>query len=456
MLALTARLPNEARAGMLAIGVLILWMLATAGLADPSVPPLAFAVSPFSLVYGYSNGFIAAPPLVLVLAVQVVILSLLWLWTSRRLVARRGGELMRQAASLIWKEWRESRTYLWIAIGVFIGLPVISGVEAIFQHWRRFEVSTSPWVLAFGGVLAVFVAVGATCRDFNGHLDDFWRSRPISTTRWMLMKYFVGLVVVLAACLLPPIVELGINRWKDALPEVLPLVVCFPFIWTALYSVGFLSGCLVRRTAHAAMLGLAALLLVNFLPMVLPPLHWLDVSATVPMTIPDLSDWQRVSATADHWRQLELLMRLFGPLLKFAGGMLGIAIVALSLALLAVRRGWRIDSGRKMMYGSVSAAVLILVASAAFQLGTSLSVLQQMDMPNGERIIRLAFDGHRGYAISEPRDEIGHYNLIRNFFYRTVELTASGIKLGEPEESDGPALVRHRVAARPTGNRISR
>jgi hypothetical protein len=86
MLALTARLPNEARAGMLAIGVLILWMLATAGLADPSVPPLAFAVSPFSLVYGYSNGFSAAPPLVLVLAVQVVILSLLWLWTSRRLV----------------------------------------------------------------------------------------------------------------------------------------------------------------------------------------------------------------------------------------------------------------------------------------------------------------------------------------------------------------------------------
>jgi hypothetical protein len=85
MLALTARLPNEARAGLLALGVLILWMLATAGLADPSVPPLAFAVSPFALVFGYSNGFSAAPPLLLVLAMQAVTLSLLWLWTSRRL-----------------------------------------------------------------------------------------------------------------------------------------------------------------------------------------------------------------------------------------------------------------------------------------------------------------------------------------------------------------------------------
>jgi hypothetical protein len=85
MLALTARLPNEARAGLLALGVFILWMLATAGLADPSVPSIAFAVSPFALVYGYSSGFSSAPPLVLVLVEQAVILSLVWIWTSRRL-----------------------------------------------------------------------------------------------------------------------------------------------------------------------------------------------------------------------------------------------------------------------------------------------------------------------------------------------------------------------------------
>lgn len=85
MLALTARLPNETRAGLLALGVFIFWMLATAGLADPSVPSVAFAVSPFALVYGYSSGFLTAPPLLFVLAVQVVILSLLWIWTSRRL-----------------------------------------------------------------------------------------------------------------------------------------------------------------------------------------------------------------------------------------------------------------------------------------------------------------------------------------------------------------------------------
>jgi hypothetical protein len=85
MLALTARLPNEARAGLLALGVLVFWMLATAGLAAAAVPSVAFAVSPFALVYGYSSGFSAAPPLLLVLSVQAVTLSLLWAWTSRQL-----------------------------------------------------------------------------------------------------------------------------------------------------------------------------------------------------------------------------------------------------------------------------------------------------------------------------------------------------------------------------------
>jgi hypothetical protein len=173
--------------------------------------------------------------------------------------------------------------------------------------------------------------------------------------------------------------------------------------------------------------------------MVLPPLHWLDISASVPVRIPDLRDWQGASTTIFRWRQLKALIQFLSPLLEFAGGMLGIAGVALSLALLVVRRGWRIESGRKMMYGSISAALLILVSSAAFQLGTSLPILQQTDAPNEEQIIQLVFDGHHGYAITEPIDELRHPGPIQNFSYRTVELTASGLKLGEPEKSNGPS-----------------
>lgn len=52
MLALTIRLPSETRAALLSVGVLILWMLATGGLAYPSVPKWAMFVSPFCMVFG--------------------------------------------------------------------------------------------------------------------------------------------------------------------------------------------------------------------------------------------------------------------------------------------------------------------------------------------------------------------------------------------------------------------
>src|SRR5207247_456860 len=105
-------------------------------------------------------------------------------------------------------------------------------------------------------------------------------------------------------------------------------------------------GCLVRRTAHAGMLALAAMLLVYFLPAILPPLQWLNST--------------EIDSAWDPIRTV-----------KFEGGMLAIATVSLALALLAVRRDWRVESGQRMMYGAISAAILILFTSAAFQLGTN-------------------------------------------------------------------------------------
>ncbi|MGA2233069.1 MAG: ABC transporter permease [Tepidisphaeraceae bacterium] len=92
MLALTAQLPSETRAGLLAMGLLVFWLLATAGLVQPSVPLLAFAVSPFAFVYRDADPAGNAPTLLVNLAVQVAILSLLWLWTTRRLTCGSEGK----------------------------------------------------------------------------------------------------------------------------------------------------------------------------------------------------------------------------------------------------------------------------------------------------------------------------------------------------------------------------
>lgn len=319
---------------------------------------------------------------------------------------------MKATISLAWKELHEVRAFLWIAMGIFIALPIVGGIEEHFQTSHRFEIAASPWVVTFGGVLAIFVAVGATCRDFSGHLEAFWRSRPVTVIRWLLVKYLVGLAVVLVACVLPLAIELAFNREKVAVL----FIAWFPFLWAALYSIGFLAGCLVRRTAHAAMLALAAMLLVYFLPVVLPQLQWLNVS-----TVTDFS------ILPGQWPQV------LGPhQLAFAAGMLGLAIVVLVLALLAVHRDWRLNSGPKMMYGAVSAAGLILFASAAFQLGTNMPILRQIDMPKGEQVWGIHYSGNDGYVIT-----VWPYSSYINpranrYYFRTVKLTDSGIELGSP------------------------
>lgn len=92
MLALTIRLPNETRAGLLAMGLLIFWMLATAGLGVPSVPPLLLDISPLAFIYMRKTReqVITMPPLAVVLAVQAGIVLLLWLWASRQLAGTEG------------------------------------------------------------------------------------------------------------------------------------------------------------------------------------------------------------------------------------------------------------------------------------------------------------------------------------------------------------------------------
>jgi hypothetical protein len=88
MLALTARLPNEARAAILAMGVLIFWMLATMGMGDHDIPALVFAPSPMAFVYRVPEYGRPGPPFITVLSVQAAIAALLLIWSSKRLVGQ--------------------------------------------------------------------------------------------------------------------------------------------------------------------------------------------------------------------------------------------------------------------------------------------------------------------------------------------------------------------------------
>ncbi len=320
---------------------------------------------------------------------------------------------MKKLASLLWKEWHETRVFLWIGLGAFLGLPCIGGLESLLQYSHRFEILASPWVMLFGGVFALFVAVGTTCRDLSPHLEDFWRSRPVSVVRWFLVKYAVGLAIALFVCVLPLLVERWLNPDTTAPWSI---ILWMPFLWAALYTVAFASGCLIRRPTHAAMLALAAMLLIYFLPLVLPALR--------AMNLADVVD-------APYGFQGERLIWSPNGLI-FATGMAAITIIILAIALAAVRFQWRIEAGQRLMYGAVSAALLIVFAMTGYQLGTNLPILQQAGIPADEIVRFISCEGNRGFVITIN----GYRDIKRRAQFRSLELTSAGIQLAEPQEVD--------------------
>jgi len=87
------------------------------------------------------------------------------------------------------------------------------------------------------------------------------------------------------------------------------------------------------------------------------------------------------------------------------------------------------------MYGSISAAILILFASAGFQLGTNLPILQQIDLPEGETAQAIGWNGTRGHVVtfkwlSPLTLKSGEAHLQTRL--RSLELIDSQIKLGDP------------------------
>ena len=85
MFALTVRLPSEARAALLAMGVLVLWTLASTGLLVGRLH-VALAASPLALVCPVLDGLGPRPAVGLVVAVQVPVLAAVWLLALRLFV----------------------------------------------------------------------------------------------------------------------------------------------------------------------------------------------------------------------------------------------------------------------------------------------------------------------------------------------------------------------------------
>ncbi|HEX4795180.1 MAG TPA: hypothetical protein VH370_15400 [Humisphaera sp.] len=327
---------------------------------------------------------------------------------------------MKQISSLIWKELHEARWFLAVALFLFFIMPVLGWVEGtVLYHHVSFYFDASPWVSVAGSGLAILVAVGSVCRDMNGKLEEFWRSRAVNAGQWLIVKYLVGLAVILVACVPPLIIEIRTNR-SVMISDTRTMVTWYPFLWIALYSLSFAAACMVRRVAHATMLALAALLLVYFLPIVIPFLQYLSIDWVLDRSH-DLRQQTNHLATQLPWNVYVEPRQLL-----FVGGMLAISLVALIVSVAIVRRDWRVESSAKLLYASCGAAGLILFSSAAFRLASNLPILQQVNLSPQEHVVDIRVEGTHGLLFTSQEERWWDAATA----VHVLNLTPAGIEVG--------------------------
>jgi len=354
---------------------------------------------------------------------------------------------MRRTMVLVWKEWREQQWFLYGGLATFLVFPLM---EILYKLRKGYTVwtETPEWiVLSLGGLLAIIVGVGAACRDLTPRLQSFWQSRPVGLSRWLAVKYVVGLGIVLLVCLLPLLLQWWVeahrpNRggpynWMPApagppghgFPQALIGVVspflagvlaCHTFTIVLIFSVAFFMGCLVRRAAQAAVLALAVALFVYFLPTLFPPLAGFGV-----FNVMENIFWDRRPEAIDSQYK------------GFVAAMLAGSGFALLLSNLALRRDWRLQVDKKVVIATLGVIFLVLGSVSAFQVGTNLTCAQSIEInppnrPAGSSrcVSRIVTSGGRGVLVLNNRPP-GYIPVDVSLTLCGFDLSAAGTSLGD-------------------------
>jgi hypothetical protein len=104
--------------------------------------------------------------------------------------------------------------------------------------------------------------------------------------------------------------------------------------------------------------------LIYFFPIVFPPLHRFNVGRVL-----DLTDYRMPTPT-------------HGAVIDMATATAVLAVCMAMLALLTLRLRWHVESEQPLIYGAGGVAFLVLLESAAFQLGTNLPEISSVVIPS--------------------------------------------------------------------------
>ena len=143
-----------------------------------------------------------------------------------------------------------------VALVIFLGVQE-AAVRLFFPH--------KGIVMITGVVAAIFMGIATFAADLDPRINIFWRSRPISPTRWFWTKYAVAFVTFLIVLALPQIVWMAGEMPLERLRTIGPVFGAVTACWFGSFSAGVAAICLVRRPLPAGIFatGLAVAMLCS-------------------------------------------------------------------------------------------------------------------------------------------------------------------------------------------------
>jgi ABC-type transport system involved in multi-copper enzyme maturation permease subunit len=335
------------------------------------------------------------------------------------------------------KEFRQVRWFLFWGLVIFLVFPLLEAITS-YQKGHAFRTDMPEGIVLFlGGFFAIFTAVGIVCPELKKGLLIFWRSKPIAIWKWILLKYAVGLFVILIVCIIPIIMELVLHRFASPNRRqdfVYTVLNSHTFTIILIYSLSFLISCLIRKTTHAAILSLALMLLIYFLPVLVPPLEGFSIinllfhfETPFRMGLAEAGNkyvGEGLFGASNHqwgysygspkmaWLHLPggkaLIVHYISGYFLFILTMLAISLISVVLSALAIKRNWRVKMGQKLLCWSLGVVVLLIFSTIAFTVGSNLKcqkmielkyVGKEVDGQLHHGILNSVIDGNKGLCV---------------------------------------------------------
>jgi hypothetical protein len=168
--------------------------------------------------------------LVVLAAISTMAMTLLYVWRFGRVAPAQRTSVESAAKSVVptwlappmrkpwsailWKQCCESLPLSLLGAGailcvsVFVAVANRGGQGGILQD-GLLAMSIPVWIL-IGGLVSIVSGIGLWLDDLRPELHTFWRSRPIATGQWFVLKFATSAVITLATLALPSLLIYGL------------------------------------------------------------------------------------------------------------------------------------------------------------------------------------------------------------------------------------------------------